>query len=80
MEQAEFEEMVHDMGKPYSRHNGIDELLRYFGVSFRKFDVVRFRNGYSKDAPAFTVPLKSITVENGNDKWGADHGLFSFVL
>ena len=80
MEHGVFEEMVEDMRKPFLRHHGPGQLMEYFGVFFKEFDVVRFKNGYSKDAPVFTVPLKKIIISTGNTAWGADPGVYYFCL
>lgn len=80
MEWAVFEELVNDLKNPFLRHNGVEDLLKYFGAEFKHFDTVRFRNGYKKYSPVFTIPLQNITVDVGNDKWGADAGVYYFVL
>ena len=45
------------------------------------YDYVSFRNGYSKDAPQFTVECKGITIGQGKKEWGApDYKVFIIKL
>jgi hypothetical protein len=37
----------------------------------KEYDAVRFRNGYSKDAPTLTVELLGVTIGFGMLAWGA---------
>ncbi|MCP4988679.1 MAG: ASCH domain-containing protein [Colwellia sp.] len=37
----------------------------------KTFDVVLFRNGYSKNAPSILVEMNGCEVGRGNPKWGA---------
>jgi hypothetical protein len=37
----------------------------------KNFDVIVFRNGYSKDAPSMCVQAGKIRIGRGNPKWGA---------
>lgn len=39
---------------------------------FKKYDVVVFKNGYSKDAPTLTVECLGIHVDYGLSEWGAE--------
>lgn len=36
----------------------------------QQFDVIRFRNGYSKDAPQFDIDLLGIRRGRGRKEWG----------
>lgn len=80
MESAVFEEMVCNMREPFRRFNTTSDLLNYFGVCFRKFDVVVFRNGYAATSPKITAQLKGIKISSGLPEWGAEHGKNYFVL
>lgn len=46
----------------------------------KKFDIVRFKNGYSKDSPVMDVELLNKRVGFGNKKWGAESGKKYYVL
>ena len=80
IEGAVFDEMVYDMRMPYRLHESLEELLLYFGVKFKQFKSIRFKNGYSKDAPFFDIEVKGITIKQGKKEWGAVPGKFYFVF
>ena len=44
------------------------------------FDIVRFRNGYGKNAPTFDIECKSITYGSGLEKWGYKPLFFCYVI
>lgn len=47
----------------------------------KRYDVVKFRNGYSKTSPTMTVELLGILIgERGETKWGAPDGRDVYVL
>lgn len=47
----------------------------------RKYDIVRFRNGYQKDAPTFDIELLEICFGNGgNPEWGAKPMTHKWIL
>ena len=80
MEWQSWEEMWQDMRHPFRRHNGPDDLMSFFGVKFKKFDVIHFRNGYRKNAPEFKIEFKGFEIKKGNPLWGAEPGKYYFVL
>jgi hypothetical protein len=46
-----------------------------------RYNAIKFRNGYAKDAPTVTVKLKCITRMVGYKKWGApEHPVFILHL
>ena len=47
---------------------------------FKKFDVVRFRHGYSTNAPEITLKCLGIEVRQGKSEWGAEHNTEYFVI
>ena len=48
------------------------DIKPYYDTRLNKaYDVVRFRNGYQKNAPVMTVELKEICMGLGELKWGA---------
>jgi hypothetical protein len=72
MESQAFDEMLDDMRDPLRKHNSVVDLMRYFEVEFRRYDVVRFKNGYSHDARTFDAKIESISIGQGEPLWGAD--------
>ena len=62
--------------KPYWISRLMDKQTNFF----RKFDAVRFKNGYSKDAPNFLIEFKDICIDYGYSGWGADIGETYFVI
>ncbi len=46
----------------------------------KRFDVVKFKNGYSKTSPEFTMELLGIERGCGRPEWGADAGEVFYVL
>lgn len=47
---------------------------------YKEFDVVYFRNGYSKHAPVIAVECKGIGIATGNPQWGAEPNIHYFVI
>lgn len=47
---------------------------------FQNFDIVRFKNGYNKNAPVVDVQCNGIYVGEGKEKWGAEKGREYFVI
>lgn len=75
-----YDEMLSDMRYPHLRHRNSDELLDYFDVQFKTFDVIRFKNGYAKDAVFFDIQSRGIRIGQGKEEWGAVPGTYYFVL
>lgn len=47
----------------------------------KDFDIVRFRNGYAKDAPIMDVECLGISVEDeGKKEWGFEYRCFVIKL
>lgn len=44
------------------------------------FDVVSFRNGYTKDAPVINLKWEGMDVREGRPEWGAEVGKKYFVI
>jgi hypothetical protein len=55
-------------------------LLNQHGDSYKTFDIIRFKNGYSQNAPAMDVECKGIKVGDGNPKWGCNKRTFIIML
>lgn len=39
---------------------------------FKDFDIIRFRNGYSKDAPTIDVEFKGVCIGEPKPNWSAN--------
>jgi len=50
------------------------------GFKFKHFDIVRFKNGYGKDAPTMDVVCLGISITMGNAKWGATPNVHYYVI
>lgn len=80
MEFQVFDEMINDMRHPFSSHLGVEELMYYFGVKFKTFDAVLFKNGYSQNSPAALIQINCITISQGLKQWGAEPGIYYFTF
>ena len=62
-----------DMIQSGEKREEYRELKPYWHTRLylKNFDVIVFRNGYSKDAPSMCVQAGKIRVGRGNPKWGA---------
>ena len=49
-------------------------------IEFKHYNIIRFRNGYSKDAPSFYIELKSISLGYTKKGWSDNEGEFCYVL
>lgn len=47
---------------------------------FKQFDIVRFRNGYGKNARTIDVEFKGISIGEGRNKWGAEIGRIYYCI
>jgi hypothetical protein len=60
------------------------EMKPYWDKKFMcakdNYDVIQFRNGYSKSAPKITVELKEILSGLGIVEWGAPEGQPVYIL
>lgn len=41
--------------------------------AFKKFNCIRFVNGYSVNSPSILVEFKNISIDYGKVKWGAEY-------
>lgn len=46
----------------------------------KEFDIIRFKNGYAKDAPSMDIDCLGIKVKEGRKDWGAEPGVKYFVI
>lgn len=74
------DEIITDLKNVNLRHNGLDDLLSYFQVKFRDYDIIEFKNGYAKDAPKMKVEFCGIDVGRGNIEQGAPRRENVFII
>lgn len=46
----------------------------------KSYDVVKFKNGYHKDAPTMSFKINEIVKGKGNTEWGAIQGETYYVI
>lgn len=80
MEYGAWREMIDDLNDPRRHGNDHSEVLRYFGVGFRKYDAVKFVNGYGADRPNMIFEIESIKIGDGLIGWGAEPGVNYFRI
>ncbi len=58
------------------------EIKPYWNKRFlnKKYDVICFRNGYSKNAPKMLIELKGISSSLGIIEWGAPEKIPVYIL
>lgn len=58
------------------------EIKPYWEKRFfsKGYDLVHFRNGYSKNSPSMTFELSNISIKRGQTEWGAYPGKKYYVL
>lgn len=63
------------------RHGHAHEaVLKAYYSKIGHFDIVRFRNGYSKDAPTMDVEVLEICTSKGRTEWGATNGTYFTIV
>ncbi len=65
------DELVYDLRHPFERFHSVGDLLDLCGISFMRFDITHFTNGYGKHMPNFQIECKGIRIGIGNPEWGA---------
>lgn len=58
----------------------ISRLVHKHNFTAKEFDIVRFRNGYSKDSPILNFEYKGLERRGGREEWGAEPGETYFVI
>ena len=57
------------------------EIKPYWNVRLRKrYDAIRFRNGYAKNAPSMLVELRGVMMGAGRLGWGAPKDKAVWIL
>ncbi len=69
MEFDVWDEFCTDLKRPLQHHSSVDELLKFFGFEFRKFDAVRFTNGYSRKYPSILLECEGIEIGTAKPEW-----------
>jgi len=46
----------------------------------KDFDIIAFKNGYSKEAPTINVKWVGMDIRQGKAEWGAEPGKEYFVI
>lgn len=64
--------------KPYWTKRLFNDLGNRF--ESKEYDCIRFRNGYSKDAPTMDVEFKGVRRDLGIKQWGAIPGEVYYVI
>jgi hypothetical protein len=67
----------------YREIKGYWEKRLYYNTSKgqpKEWDVIRFRNGYSKQCPIMDVEWKGTWLDEGRPEWGAESGEKYFVI
>ncbi len=55
-------------------------MTRGYPPAFRKYMFIEFRNGYSKESPAFKAMCEGVSIGYGRPEWGAKLGRKYFVI
>lgn len=75
--------LVKEFGAP---HTCDDFNFDYFGLRHsmdapQAYDLVEFKNGYSKDSPTVRLEILDITIDIGQkEHWGAEYGKQYFII
>ena len=70
------------MGLKLFSQEVIKNILWAYGLSFRDYDKINFKNGYArngKPAPQFDTGIKGIRIGKGRYEWGAS-GANQFII
>ena len=76
------DEILADMRDPLRRHDSVQELIEYFGLQPKEYDVLHFYNGgyFSDTYPNLIVDYLGLDINKGKPEWGAEEGKYYFVL
>jgi len=58
------------------------EIKEYWNVRFskKKYDIIKFTNGYGKDKPSFTIELEELLIGLGLTQWGGVPNRIVYIL
>jgi hypothetical protein len=74
---------IYDLMKQLSSlklYPSAETCLKAFDAEFKHFDIIRFRNGYSKNARTMDIEFKGIDVGFGHTAWGATLADHYFII
>lgn len=54
--------------------------VEHCGLDYKIFDIVEFKNGYSKESPTIRLQFIECYVDTGKPEWGAEPGKEYFVI
>lgn len=74
-----YTEFLEALQNPYWNHADVPELLSYFNAFFRRYDLIKFRNGYRWDSPCATFKWEGCDIAKGLAELGAS-GEYQFVI
>ena len=79
---AEWAEFCTDLKNPTQSYRSVEELMKFFGCKFSKYDQIQFFNGayFSESLPNFMIECLGIKISEGKEEWGAEKGVNYFVL
>ena len=81
--EEEYEKSFHNVcDLIFDKSNGYswNYIFKSYYYEFKKFDVIEFRNGYSKNALKMLVEFKNIRVDKPWSKWSDDFFSDVFVI
>ncbi|MDZ7922719.1 MAG: hypothetical protein U5M23_01380 [Marinagarivorans sp.] len=77
----DLQEIIENMRCPLTRHSSVSDLMSFFNIEFKSFDIARFKNGYAKNAETFDAKIQKITIAQGDPELGAEHiAKYYFVI
>lgn len=71
---------IHNMIFDKAAGHSWPDIMNSYYQEFKKFDTIRFTNGYGKNAPSFDIECKRIGIGNGVEKWGGTQNVFIIYL
>jgi hypothetical protein len=78
----EYREVKEYWAKRFVKAINYELGFRQLNASFelKDFDIVRFKNGYAKDAPVMDIECLGIELKEGQKDWGAEPGVKYFTI
>lgn len=75
-----FNEFCNDLKDNQFRYANMNDLLESFNCEFKKFDAIKFTNGYAKNAPSFLIKCNGIDVHEAVPEWSDNWQGNVFIL
>lgn len=73
-------ELIYDLNHSDKRHDNVEQCMKYFGVEFKKFNDVKFTNGYGNTRSSIYCYIDKITIGFGHIAWGAPRDSRCFII